>query len=318
MMGLPRGPSWKVPARYASFPGVGTRDKRGSAGGIFPVRVRALCLLLILLLLTVSCSVAKGVEEVRSVLQPSTSAQSQPPSTTAMADEPREGKAGNEASPQKDEDDPGSEKGAQDKDRTAAATEPTKGCDDLRVLVDRSHTLPPDYAPDDLVQISDYGVPTLGSDTLLRREAAEHLGSLVAAAAADGQELVVSSAYRSYEDQAFSHARLRSIYGPEADAVSAAPGHSQHQLGTAVDFTNAAASYEVWQVFGQTTASAWLRANASAYGFVLAYPRGGSHSGYAWEPWHYRYVGVETARRWERSGGSLQEFLVEEGVMPRC
>ena len=193
-------------------------------------------------------------------------------------------------------------------------------CDDLMVLVDRSHTVRPDYVPGDLVSLQEYGVPSLGSDTLLlRRDAAESLKHLVDGAAAYGEELVVASAYRSYEDQQTSHARLASIYGAGAEWMSATPGHSQHQLGTAVDFTNAAASYQVWLPFGDTSASWWLAQHAHEYGFVLAYPPGKEgETGYQWEPWHYRYVGVENAARIAASGLTLQEFLEREGVTPRC
>ena len=210
-------------------------------------------------------------------------------------------------------------------ERTQAQTSsslpaPEESCDDLRVLVDRSHTLPPDYVPDDLIPLWAYGIPTLGGgEMLLRREAAKHLSLLVEAAAVGGEELVVASAYRSYADQQGSYARLTSIYGTEAGEMSAYPGHSQHQLGTAVDFTNAAASYEIWQYFGETSASWWLRAHAPEFGFVLAYPPGKeTETGYRWEPWHYRYVGAKNAKRLEESGMNLQAFLMREGVMPRC
>jgi D-alanyl-D-alanine carboxypeptidase len=203
--------------------------------------------------------------------------------------------------------------------QTTSLPAPGDSCDDLKVLVDRSHTLPPDYAPDDLVTLSEYNVPTLGSaEMLLRREAAGHLRSLVKAAAADGEELVVASAYRSYADQRISYRRLRSIYGRGAGEMSARPGHSQHQLGTAVDFTNAAAGHEVWQAFGHTSAFLWLKEHAPEYGFVLAYPGDGEGRGYQWEPWHYRYVGAKNAERLEESGLALQEFLVRQGVMPGC
>lgn len=202
----------------------------------------------------------------------------------------------------------------------APQTPPEESCDDLRALVDRSHALPPDYYPEDLVSLWAYGIPTLGGgEMLLRREAAEHLSLLVEDAAADGEELVVASAYRSYAQQRTSHTRLASIYGTGAETMSATPGHSQHQLGTAVDFTNAAASYEVWLPFGSTSASSWLLENAPEHGFVLAYPRGNAEeTGYQWEPWHYRYVGLGNARRLEESGWSLQEFLARENVLPRC
>jgi D-alanyl-D-alanine carboxypeptidase len=203
--------------------------------------------------------------------------------------------------------------------RAALVSATVETCDDERVLVDRTHTLPPDYVPDDLVSLLENGVPTLGDhEMLLRREAAGHLRDLMSAAAADGEELVVASAFRSYADQQISYGRLKSIYGAGADAMSATPGHSQHQLGTAVDFTNAAAAYQVKRRFGYTSASTWLAEHAGEHGFVLAYPPGGDESGYGWEPWHYRYVGVETAEQLERSGLSLQRFLMREGVRPDC
>jgi D-alanyl-D-alanine carboxypeptidase len=195
---------------------------------------------------------------------------------------------------------------------------PSATCDDLSILVDRTHPLPSDFVPKDLVQLRDYGIPTLGSE-VLRREAAEHLEHLVEDAAADGEELVVASAYRSYEEQQLSHERLMSVFGADADEMSAAPGHSQHQLGTAVDFTNAAASYQVWRHFAQTSTYRWLKHHAWEYGFVLAYPRGKEEqTGYRWEPWHYRYVGVEDAKRLEKKNLSLQVFLENAGTTPHC
>lgn len=201
-----------------------------------------------------------------------------------------------------------------------AARDETAGrCDDPKVLVDRTHALPADYAPDDLVSLRALGVPVLGGDVLLRREAAENLESLVASAAAAGEELAVASGYRSYEDQRVSYARLVSVFGKGADRTSAPPGHSQHQLGTAVDFTNAAVGYEVVRSFGRTTAAGWLQEHAYEHGFVLSYPPGRhARTGYHWEPWHYRYVGEENARRAIENPLGLQGLLMQEGVLPDC
>ena len=126
----------------------------------------------------------------------------------------------------------GASKGKETKEQTQKPTGSATACDDVSVLVDRSHSLSPDYVPKDLVPLQDYGVPTLGSG-VLRREAAENLRHLVDGATADGEELVVASAYRSYEEQLLIHERLMSVFGADADGMSAAPGHSQHQLGTA-------------------------------------------------------------------------------------
>lgn len=195
-----------------------------------------------------------------------------------------------------------------------------ESCNDARVLVDRSHSLPPHYTPEDLVSLPSYGIPTLGNGEMrLRGEAAERLRDLVSVAATDGEELIVASAYRSYEDQETLYGRLKGAYGADSDLMSARPGYSQHQLGTAVDFTNAKANYQVWESFGYTTAAQWLSSHAHEYGFILAYPSGQeADTGYEWEPWHYRYVGVENAERITQGGLSLQEFLVREGVVPDC
>jgi zinc D-Ala-D-Ala carboxypeptidase len=86
-----------------------------------------------------------------------------------------------------------------------------------------------------------------------------------------------------------------------------------------VDFTNAWVGYKLRQTFGVTSASWWLTHHAPEYGFVLAYPIGKeTQTGYRWEPWHYRYMGIENAKRLVESGLSLQEFLEREGVLPRC
>ena len=221
----------------------------------------------------------------------------------------------NKVSPTREDE---SSKGHETKAQARKSPDAATTCHDVRVLVDRMHSLPPDYVPKDLVPLQDYRVLTLGND-VIRREAAESLGHLVEGAAADGEELVVASAYRSYEDQQLSHERLISVFGADAHGMSAAPGHSQHQLGTAVDFTNAAAGYQVWRPFAQTSAYRWLEHHAWEYGFVLAYPRGKEEqTGYRWEPWHYRYVGVEDAKRLEEENLSLQEFLEHKGARPHC
>lgn len=197
---------------------------------------------------------------------------------------------------------------------------PAESCDDLRVLVDHDHPLPYGYVPQDLVSLDTAGVPVLNGGMLLRSEAAGQLQLLMAAAAADGEDLIIASSYRSYADQQASHDKWANFYGdPNAGGMSALPGHSQHQLGTAVDFTNSAAEYQIWQPFGRTSGSAWLEENAGKYGYVLAYPKGlEAETGYQWEPWHYRYIGPKNVERLERSGMSLQKFLKEEGVLPRC
>jgi zinc D-Ala-D-Ala carboxypeptidase len=191
-------------------------------------------------------------------------------------------------------------------------------CDHLLVLVDRQNTLPESYVPRDLVSLRSYGIHTLGVDMLLWQEAAEHLSQLVAAASAVGEKLMVTSAYRSFQDQQAVFARTAFTYEGEAGSYSALPGQSQHQLGTTVDFTSEAANYRLWKPFEDASAARWLLEHASDYGFVLSYPKGGeAETGYEAEPWHYRYIGVENARRMRDSELSLHAFLLREGILPR-
>jgi len=193
-----------------------------------------------------------------------------------------------------------------------------ENCDDLLMLVDKGTSLPETYVPEDLVSLRSYGIPTLGRDMFLRREAAGHLAQLVAVAAAEGEELIVISAYRSFQYQQAIFERYILAYGDAADRAVARPGHSQHQLGTAVDFTSKEANYRLWQPFAETSAGRWLLEHAAEYGFVLSYPRDGeAETGYMWEPWHYRYIGTDNAQRMQASGMSLQTFLIREGVSPR-
>jgi D-alanyl-D-alanine carboxypeptidase len=201
-----------------------------------------------------------------------------------------------------------------------AQRKPPRGsCSNPLVIVDRQHGLPQDFVPQNLVPLSAHGVPVLGGDKFFKEEAARHLTRVVEDAKADGMEIVVVSAYRSYSDQQGSYVRWSSLHGPGAGRVSAPPGYSERQLGTTVDLTNAAAVYELTQRFGWTEAARWLKQNVWRYGFALSYPRNRmEETGYLWEPWHFRYIGEENAREWHESGLVFHEFLQREGMRPGC
>jgi D-alanyl-D-alanine carboxypeptidase len=205
-----------------------------------------------------------------------------------------------------------------EEDKVEPAPPLEENCDHLLVLVDKQHPLPESYVPRDLVSLRSHGVSTLGVDMFLREAAAEYLSRLVSAASAAGEKLMVTSAYRSFQDQQAAFARSTLIHGEDTAQWVALPGQSQHQLGTTVDFTSEAANYRLWSPFEEANAASWLLEHASEYGFVLAYPKGGeAETGYEAEPWHYRYIGVENARRLKASGLWLQSFLLREGVLPR-
>ncbi len=132
------------------------------------------------------------------------------------------------------------------------------------------------------------------------------------------RSVIVVSAYRSFEHQQAALSRSTLTQGENTTRRVAPPGHSQHQLGTAVDFTDEALLRRSWLPFGDTSASQWLLEHAGQYGFVVAYPRGAEvETGYEWESWHYRYIGAENTGCLKASGLSLQAFLLREGVLPR-
>lgn len=183
-------------------------------------------------------------------------------------------------------------------------------CDDPLVPIDKVYTLAPDCVPPDLVPLP--AAYTNGGAHFLRREAAEALIRMLDAARAEGYPLFVVSAYRSYEQQVETFRYWVSQLGEaEARRTSAEPGHSEHQLGTTVDLSSPSLEGGLDERFGETPEGRWLQANAWRYGFALSYPPDREAvTGYAYEPWHWRYLGPDVAARWFASGRTVREFLL--------
>ncbi|MDO4241714.1 MAG: M15 family metallopeptidase [Microbacteriaceae bacterium] len=131
------------------------------------------------------------------------------------------------------------------------------------------------------------------------------------AVAAVGSSFAICSGYRPYDTQVRVYNGFLNDQGREyADSYSARPGHSEHQLGLAVDLVaeNEGCALDTWAA---TPAGQWVHANAHKYGFVLRYPEGRQYiTGYAYESWHFRFVGVEMAMEMKQSGEiTLEEFF---------
>jgi D-alanyl-D-alanine carboxypeptidase len=109
--------------------------------------------------------------------------------------------------------------------------------------------------------------------------------------------LILNSGYRSYNTQKIVHANQVARLGLKAgEALAARPGHSEHQTGLAADVSASGQGCAIQVCFAKTKAGKWLAANSWQYGFVLRYPDGQTKiTGYQFEPWHFRYVGVELA-----------------------
>ncbi len=138
-----------------------------------------------------------------------------------------------------------------------------------------------------------------GKEEYFHTRALPFLENLLKEARNAGTALSLISAFRSFETQKDLKSRYKVTYGSGVNTFSAEQGYSEHQLGTTVDFTTPAlgASFEK---FDTQTAYYWLKENAHKYGFILSYPKGNAY--YIYEPWHWRFVGVELATKlW--SGG---------------
>ncbi|HLG71614.1 MAG TPA: M15 family metallopeptidase [Chloroflexota bacterium] len=184
--------------------------------------------------------------------------------------------------------------------------------DSLLRLVDKDIELPPDYVPPDLVQIAAIDASPDAPEVLkLRKEANDSLHQMLDAARGQGVFLLVQSSYRSYDDQAKVYSdEVRTVGQAQADRESARPGHSEHQLGLAVDFTTRRLNFDLDVAFATTAEGRWLAQNAAQYGWVLSYPDGKEDiTGYEYEPWHYRYVGVAVAQAIVQSGQTATEWL---------
>ncbi len=170
--------------------------------------------------------------------------------------------------------------------------------------VDKVYALPAEYEPEDLQELTGPSYRVNRPGHRLRSDAAEALEAMAAAARAEGVVLVASSAYRSFAYQTQVYERIVRQLGQEAaDRESARPGHSEHQLGRALDFGS------IDDSFAETAAGRWLAANAGRFGWVLSYPEGLEHvTGYRWESWHYRYVGVPTEEFIRRRFGGIKHY----------
>ncbi len=163
---------------------------------------------------------------------------------------------------------------------------------DTLVLANKFHFLGENYEPNDLVEVSNWYA--YGDGPLLRKIAYDEFVGMYNAAKEDGQDIIINSSYRDYQYQLDLYNDYVSWYGQtKTDEMAARPGFSEHQTGLTIDVTTYG---ENENTFDKTEEFAWLQNHAHEYGFILRYPEGKEHlTGYEYESWHYRYVGVEVA-----------------------
>lgn len=163
-------------------------------------------------------------------------------------------------------------------------------------LVNRDYVLSSDYQPDDLVRPD---VRATYSNITMRKEAAHALERMFQAAKEEGgYTLIAVSGFRSYGQQsAIFERKVKNVGKEKAMLLVAPPGASEHQLGLAMDL-GTPQNQKLNEAFGDTEAGEWVRTNCHRFGFIIRYKDEWTDiTGYADEPWHVRYVGVEHATR---------------------
>lgn len=155
------------------------------------------------------------------------------------------------------------------------------------LIVNKKYSLPETYNP--------------GTD----QTAVDAFNKMMEDASLEGINIWIASGFRSYEDQKEIHCEYVNCYGNNvANTFSAEPGHSEHQTGLAFDLNS------IDDSFAETDECNWVANNCYKYGFIIRYPKNKEHiTGYKYEPWHIRYLGIKNATNVYNSRCCLEEYL---------
>lgn len=164
------------------------------------------------------------------------------------------------------------------------------------MLVNKFNYLPADYAPDDIISIKNWYAYDGNS---IKDEVYDQFIKMWKDAGELGLKLIINSSYRTFE-------RQERIYNNSSDEYASRPGFSEHQTGLALDITT---DGSIENGFEDTDEFRWLQTNAYKYGFILRYPKGKEYiTGYSYESWHYRYLGVDLATKVYESDLTYEEY----------
>lgn len=172
------------------------------------------------------------------------------------------------------------------------------------IIVNKFNYLPEGYMPEDLIKM---GLQYAFSGKQIREEVYDNFRRLVKTAKLEDLTIVANSTFRTYDYQESLYNRYKRDYGKEyADNYAARPGYSEHQTGLAIDVSTLNSTMDN---FEETEEFSWLQDHAHEYGFILRYPKGKEYiTGYNYESWHYRYVGVEIATKIHELGITFDEY----------
>ncbi|MFI3307730.1 MAG: M15 family metallopeptidase [Mycoplasmatota bacterium] len=171
------------------------------------------------------------------------------------------------------------------------------------MLLNKFNYLPEDYVP----EVVSIPLTYAYDDNYLTQDAKDAYVNMASAALSEGIQLIAFSTYRSYEEQETLYNRYKTSYGLAfAEEYSARAGFSEHQTGLAVDITTPGYSMDT---FDESDSYSWLISNCYKYGYILRYPENSEHlTGYSYESWHYRYVGVDVATKIYNEGITFDEY----------
>lgn len=176
---------------------------------------------------------------------------------------------------------------------------------ELLAKYSKTYFLNENFIPMKIAPIDSKYVQAGKKDQYFHGDAVEFLTDMLDAAAEDGIDLKVISAYRSFDEQADLKGQYTQIYGSGANTFSADQGYSEHQLGTTLDLTDPSTG-GTYTSFGETEAFAWLQDNAHRFGFILSYPK--DNGFYVYEPWHWRFVGRDLASDLRRDNVTFYDW----------
>ncbi|WP_314674242.1 M15 family metallopeptidase [uncultured Solobacterium sp.] len=189
---------------------------------------------------------------------------------------------------------------------TVEPTVDTTTLSSIQKITNKSHPIDSGYVPANLTIVN---VNSNGTQ-YLRPEAASELAKMFAAAHKDGIDLYLVSGYRSYAQQLALYNTYVSTDGKAlADSYDAIPGACEHQLGLAVDLSDDNRDHDIDNSFESTAAYQWLLKHSYEYGYILRFPPGKeSITGIAYNPWSFRFIGIEEAKKVYDSGLTLEEY----------
>jgi D-alanyl-D-alanine carboxypeptidase len=180
-------------------------------------------------------------------------------------------------------------------------------------LVNKQFGLPETFLPTDLVRPNvsfSFGNQKLDK-SLMRKEAAVALEKMFQEAKKNGIELFAVSGYRSYDYQnSLFQAEVDKVGWDKAVEAVAVPGQSEHQTGLAMDISSRGENMLLTAEFGKSKEGKWLTENAHRFGYILRYPKGKeSITGYQYEAWHFRYIGINAATIIFENKWTLEEYF---------